>query len=50
MLVRPTLKRRIKVKGIKTNLGKRILSYNIINTVGGKYLGFLKRFNKNKKI
>ena len=37
------------VKGIKANLGKRNLSYSIVNTIGGKYLKVLKRPNKGKK-
>jgi hypothetical protein len=37
------------VKGIKTNLGKRNLNYNIVNTIGGKYLRALRRPNKGKK-
>jgi hypothetical protein len=37
------------VKSIKANLGKRNLSHNIINTIGGKYLKALKRPNKGKK-
>ena len=43
------LERRIGVKGIKANLGKRNLSYSIINIIGGKYLRALKRLNKGKK-
>ena len=43
------LKRRIGVKGIKAKLGKKILSCSIVNIIGGKYLGALKRFNKGKK-
>jgi hypothetical protein len=37
------------VKGIKVNLGKRNLSYSIVNIIGGKYLRALKRPNKGKK-
>jgi hypothetical protein len=37
------------VKSIKANLGKRNLSYNIVNIIGGKYLRALKRPNKGKK-
>ena len=33
ILVRPTLKRYIKLKGIKANSGKRNLSYSIVNTI-----------------
>ena len=38
ILVRPILKRYIEVKGLKANLGKNNLSYNIVNAIGGKYL------------
>ena len=48
-MVRLTLERRIGVKGIEANLGKRNLSYSIVNTIGGKYLRVLKRPNKGKK-
>jgi hypothetical protein len=37
------------VKGIKANLGKRNLSYSIVNIIGGKYLRALKRPNKGGK-
>jgi hypothetical protein len=37
------------VKSIKANLGKRNLSYSIVNIIGGKYLRALKRPNKGKK-
>jgi hypothetical protein len=37
------------VKSIKTNLGKKNLSYSIVNTIGGKYLRALRRPNKSKK-
>ena len=43
------MERYIKVKNIKINLGKRNLNYSIINTIGGKYLGALKRPNKGRK-
>ena len=43
------LKRYIGVKSIKTNLKKRDLSYNIVNTIRGKYLKALKRPNKGRK-
>jgi len=43
------LERRIGVKGIEANLGKRNLSYGIVNAIGGKYLRALKRPNKGKK-
>ena len=48
-LVRLILERRIGVKGIEANLGKRNLSYSIVNTIGGKYLRALKRPNKGRK-
>jgi len=38
ILARLILKRYIGVKGIEANAGKRNLSYNIVNTIGGKYL------------
>ena len=44
------LKKCIKVKSIKTNLGKRDLSHNIVNAIGGKYLRAPKKPNKGKKI
>ena len=37
------------VKGIEADLGKRNLSYNIVNTIGGKYLRALKRPIKGRK-
>ena len=37
------------VKGIDTNLGKRNLSYSIVNTIGGKYLKAIRRPNKGRK-
>jgi hypothetical protein len=37
------------VKGTKANLGKRNLSYSIVNTIGGKYLRAPKRPNKGRK-
>jgi hypothetical protein len=49
ILVKPTLKRYIGVKSIETNLDKRNLSHNIINTIGGKYLKAPKRPNKGRK-
>ena len=39
----------IGVKGTEAIMGKRNLSCNIINTIGGKYPGALKRLNKGKK-
>jgi hypothetical protein len=49
ILIKLTLKKCIKVKSIKVNLGKRNLSYSIVNTIGGKYLRALKRPNKSRK-
>ena len=49
ILIELTLKRYIRAKDIKANLGKRILNYNIVNIIGGKYLGALRRLNKSKK-
>jgi len=43
------LERRIGVKGIKADLGKRNLSYSIVNAIGGKYLRALRRPNKGRK-
>jgi hypothetical protein len=37
------------VKGIEADLGKSILSYSIVNTIGGKYLRALRRPNKGRK-
>ena len=37
------------VKSTKANSGKRNLSHNIVNIIGGKYLRALKRPNKGKK-
>ena len=48
-MVKLILKRYIRVKGIKAVLGKRNLSYSIVNAIGGKYLRALKRPNKGKK-
>jgi hypothetical protein len=39
----------MEVEGIKADLGKRNLSYSIVNTIGGKYLRVLKRPNKGRK-
>jgi hypothetical protein len=39
----------MEVKNIKVNLGKRNLSYSIVNIIGGKYLRALRRPNKGKK-
>ena len=39
----------MEVKGIKTKLGKRNLSYSMVNTIGGKYLRALRRPNKGRK-
>jgi hypothetical protein len=43
------LKRYIRDKGINTKLSKGNLSYNIVNTIRGKYLKILKRPNKGRK-
>ena len=48
-MVRLILKRYIKVKGIKANLGKKYLSYSMVNIIGGKHLRALKRPNKSRK-
>jgi hypothetical protein len=48
-LARLTLERYIKVKNIKANIGKRNLSYNIVNIIGDNNLRALKRPNKDKK-
>ena len=37
------------VKSTEADLGKRNLSYSIVNTIGGKYLRALKRPNKGRK-
>ena len=37
------------VKGIEADLGKSNLSYSIVNAIGGKHLGALKRPNKGGK-
>jgi hypothetical protein len=37
------------VKGIESNLGKRNLSYSIVNTIGSKYLRPLRGPNKGRK-
>jgi len=43
------LERRIGVKGTEANLGKKNLSYGIVNAIGGKHLRALRRPNKGKK-
>jgi len=43
------LERYIGVKVIEANLGKRNLSYSIVNVIGGKYLRALRRPNKGRK-
>ena len=43
------LERCMGVKGIEADSSKRNLSYNIVNTIGGKYLRALRRPNKGKK-
>ena len=45
ILARLILERRIGVKGIEANLGKRYLSYSIGNAIGSKYLRALRRLN-----
>ena len=37
------------VKGIKANLGKRNLSYSMVNAIGGKHSRALKRPNEGRK-
>ena len=49
ILTKLILKKYIKIKNIKTNAGKRNLSYNIVNIIGDNNLKALKRFNKGKK-
>ena len=49
ILVRPTLERRIGVKGIEASLDKRNLSYSIVNAIGGKHLRAPRRPNKSRK-
>jgi len=49
ILVRLKLKRYIGVEGIEANLGKRNLSYSIVNAIGDKYLRALRRPNKGRK-
>ena len=49
ILVKLTLKRYIGVKDIEAILGKKNLSYSIVNTIGGKYLRALRRPNKGRK-
>ena len=48
-LVRPTLERHIGVEGTEADSGKRILNCSMINTIGGKYPGALRRPNKGRK-
>jgi len=43
------LERRIGVKGIEANLGKRNPSHSIINAIRGKYLRAPRRPNKGRK-
>jgi len=43
------LGRRIGVKGIEANLGKRNLSRGIVNAIGGKHLRAPRRPNKGRK-
>ena len=49
ILVKLILKRCIKVKGIEADLGKRNLSYSIVNAIRGKHLRALRRPNKSRK-
>ena len=49
ILVGLILEKYIGVKNIKVNLGKRNLSYSIVNIIGGKYLKALNRPNKSGK-
>jgi len=41
--------RYIGVKSLEANLGKRNLSYSIVNAIGDKYLRALRRPNKGRK-
>ena len=43
------LKRYIGVKGIEADVGKRYLSYSIVNTIGDNILRAPKRPNKGRK-
>ena len=43
------LERYIGVKGIETNIGKRNLSYSLVNAIGGNSLRAPKRPNKGRK-
>ena len=43
------LEKYIGVKDIEAILGKRYLSYSIVNAIGGKYLRALRRPNKGRK-
>ena len=43
------LERYIGVKSIEANLGKKNLSYSIVNVIGGKYLRAIRRPNKSRK-
>jgi hypothetical protein len=49
ILARLILERYIGVKDIEAVLGKRNLSYSIVNAIGGKYLRALRRPNKGRK-
>ena len=49
ILAELTLERYIGVKGIEAILGKRNLSYSIVNAIRGKYLRALRRPNKGRK-
>ena len=37
------------VKGVKANIGKKNLSYSLVNAIGGNNLKAVKRPNKGKK-
>ena len=43
------MEKRIGVKSIEADLGKRNLNCNIVNIIRGKYLRALKRPNKGRK-
>jgi len=49
ILIKLTLERYIGVKDVKANIGKRNLSYNIVNTIGSNNLRALRRLNKGRK-
>jgi len=43
------LERYIGVKGLETDLGKRNLSYSMVNAIRDKYLRALRRPSKGRK-